>query len=420
MRVFSLPYGSGTVDLFLPRGVKFLGKLSPLDTPGLESFEESFITALRNPVSLRSLKDICSPGDRVAVLVSDVTRSYKTQFFLPLLLDELNRAGVPDEDVFVVFACGAHRPQEKKEQIRILGQEVAERISYMDHDCRNREDHIYMGTSSRGTEVKLNKSVVEADKCILTGLVEYHYYAGFTGGRKSVLPGISAYETIQQNHRLLFKPGATTGRLRGNPVHEDMLEAADMLKPDFLINIVLNAEGDAAGIFAGDYIAAHLEGCNLVEKIYGREIHKKADMVISSPGGYPKDINYYQAHKALDNAFHAVREGGVIILLAECREGLGHEGFLHWFKYSPSRAKEKLLEEFEVVGHNAYSTLLKAEKVHVIMVSSLPEKLSRHLPFQCVDDVEEAVKEAVRLTGASPSAYLMPLAYSTFPVSPGT
>lgn len=417
MSRISLPYGSGALSFTLPRGVKLLGELAPLKIPGLDSFEDSFINALRNPISSKALREVCGPGDRVALLVSDVTRSYSAHVFLPWLLNELNEAGVPDEDIFAVFARGAHRPHTREEQLRILGRETAERISCMDHDCRNMEEHVYMGTSSRGTEVRLNKSVVEADRCILTGLIEYHYYAGFTGGRKSVLPGIASYETIQQNHRLLFNPGATTGRLEGNPVHEDMLEAAGMLKPDFLINIVMNAWGDVAGVFAGNYIEAHLRGCRMVEKVYGRRISGKADIVIASPGGYPKDINYYQAHKALDNAFHAVKDGGTIVLLAECREGLGHEGFRYWFKHTASGAREKLLEEFEVVGHNAYSTLRKAEKARVILVSSLPEKLSKFLPFNCVRDAAGAVEKALEPLD-SPTVYLMPQAYSTFPVNP--
>jgi nickel-dependent lactate racemase len=417
MRLLSLPYGSGTVTLSLPGDVKILGELSPVNAPGVGSFEEAFRRSLRDPIASKGLGDLCSPGDRVALLVSDVTRSYKTSIFLPWLLDELNSAGVPDEDVFVVFARGAHRPQRREEQLRILGREAADRVAYTDHDCRNEEEHTYLGTSSRGTEVRLNESVVEADRCVLTGLIEYHYYAGFTGGRKSVLPGIASYETIQQNHRLLFEPGAGTGRLQGNPVHEDMLEAAGMLRPDFLINLVLNAEGDVADVFAGDYVEAHLEGCRLVERLYGRRISQRADIVIASSGGYPKDINYYQAHKALDNAFHAVKEGGVIVLLAECREGLGHERFPHWFNYTASEAKERLMEEFEVVGHNAYSTLNKAEKARIILVSSLPRRSSRHLPFRCVGDAQDALEEALDLTGDSPSAYIMPRAYSTFPVT---
>ncbi len=420
MSMFSLPYGSGKVNFYLPSNAKLLGELAPLKAPGLKSFEDSFKNSLRHPISSKCLRDICKQGDRVAVLVSDVTRSYKADVFLPWLLDELNATGVPDDDIFAVFACGAHRPQTREEQHRILGREAAERVRYADHGCRNREGHTYVGVSSRGTEVRLNRSVVEADRCILTGLIEYHYYAGFTGGRKSVLPGIASYETIQQNHRLLFEPGAATGRLNGNPVHEDMLEAAGMLGPDFLVNLVLTAHGDVAGVFAGNYVEAHLSGCRLVERLYGRGISRRADIVIASPGGYPKDINYYQAHKALDNAFHAVREGGVIVLLAECREGLGHEGFPHWFTHTVSETRERLLEEFEVVGHNAYSTLAKAEKVKIILVSSLPDSLSRYLPFRCVGDVTEAIDEAVRLSGDSPTVYLMPQAYSTFPVNRGT
>lgn len=204
------------------------------------------------------MRRICKPGDKVAVLVSDVTRRYKTETFFPWLLDELNRSGVKDEDIKIIFARGAHRPQTVEEQRGLLGETVAERVEYCDHDCHDMEELIYLGSTSRGAHIRLNMQAVKADKCILT--VEYHYYAWFTGGRKSVLPGIASHETIQQNHRLLFEPGAMTGKLKGNPVHEDMPEAADMLRPDFLINLVLNASGDVAGVFAGDYKIAHLQG----------------------------------------------------------------------------------------------------------------------------------------------------------------
>jgi nickel-dependent lactate racemase len=400
----------------LPSETRFLGRLVPRNAPALTSLRHSFIVSLREPIASKSLREVCNPGEKVALLVSDVTRRYKTEVFLSWLLNELNLAGIKDDDIFIVFARGAHRPHTREEQIEILGREVARRVSFRDHDCHNQEELSYVGTTSRGTEVRINKGVVEADRCILTGLIEYHYYAGFTGGRKSILPGIASHETIQQNHRLLFKPGSTTGRLKGNPVHEDMLEAAKMVEPDFLANLVLNAAGDVAGIFTGDCVEAHLEGCRFVEKMYGREIPHRADMVIASPGGYPKDINYYQAHKALDNAFHAVREGGVIILLAECREGLGHEKF-NWFKYSAAEAKEKLLEKFDVVGHNVYSTLRKAENAEIIMVSSLPEKLSKYLPFYSAMDIEEALDLAKELLEKSPTVYIMPRAYSTFPIT---
>jgi nickel-dependent lactate racemase len=424
MREFRFPFGRKEVTFNLPKS-QILGEIVPKDIKGIADVESALRTALSNPIQSLRLDQICKPGEKVAIVVSDITRPFPGSLVLPVLLDELNEAGIPDSDIRVVFALGGHRRHTKEEQLQILGENVARRIEHHDSFCEESGDFIKIGTTSRGVQVEVNRRVVEADRKILTGLISYHYYSGFTGGRKAVVPGISSYRTIQANHKLLMNPepgtghnpNACSGKLEGNPVHEDMMEACRMLGPDFLVNVVLNGRKEVLKIVAGDPYAAHREGCRLVESIFGCPIQEKADVVIVSAGGFPKDINYYQAHKALDNAFYATKKGGVIILLADCEEGIGPECYIDWVQIDASQEMERRLRDrFEVAGHNWYTTFAKTQEVRVIFVSSVDPEIVQQLHFIPAATIEEALKMAEEILKPNPSIYLMPQGYLTFPV----
>jgi lactate racemase len=246
------------------------------------------------------------------------------------VLAELNAAGVKDENVTVIFGCGTHRAVKPEEATELLGAEALKRVKTISHCCTD-SDLVHIGiTKTYGNKVRVNRAFAEADIRILLGDVNYHYYAGYGGGRKSVLPAMSCGETIQYNHAMLVNSNARTGILEGNPIHIDMTEAARLAKVDFIVNVVENKKGEIVKAFAGDVEAAFLEGVKLVDEMYQVTIDRRADIVVVSAGGYPADMNLYQAYKGLDNALDAVKRGGVIILVAECLEGHGNQVFYEW------------------------------------------------------------------------------------------
>jgi nickel-dependent lactate racemase len=404
------PYGKG--DVALPCGaLNVLGKLNVAVVPHLVDPIESIRHALEFPINSPNLRAIVEKGDKVAVIVNDDTRVANTSFFLPFLLSEIEAGGVDRNNISIVFANGTHKLLSMETQKHLLGEEIFNNYKIVNHDCNDKKNLVFIGETTRGNKVEINRSVAEADKVVLTGSIVYHFFAGYGGGRKALVPGVAGYNTILFNHRLMLEDGATLGRLRGNPVHEDLMEAVELLKPHFLMNAVLNENKEFLGFFAGDYIMAHEEGCKLVDSAYSATITQTADIVIASCGGYPKDINLYQAQKTLDNAVRAVSPGGVIILLASCPEGLGSVVLEEWLdKYlTPAEIHAALKKNFELGGHKAYALTRLTEKAHIIMVSDISPEIVKKIHYTPASDINEALCLAVRHIGyENPTIYLMP------------
>jgi nickel-dependent lactate racemase len=259
---------------------------------------------------------------------------------------------------------------------------------------------------------------VEADHIVCTGSIVHHYFAGFGGGRKAMLPGVASYETICRNHALMLEPGAEIGKLRGNPVYEDQIEGVEFRRPSFLLNVVLNEKREFLRVFAGDYIQAHLVACEFVDQVYGAPIPQPADLVIATCAGYPKDINVYQLQKTMDNAWVAVRDGGVVIILGECEEGVGSDQYLHWMEEyrTPEKIEEKTRCEFIVGGHKAYAVTRLMKKAQFILVSALDPALARTLLFHPARDMAEALDLASARVGRNPQILLMPQGSLTVPI----
>ncbi|MDI6752995.1 MAG: nickel-dependent lactate racemase [Thermodesulfobacteriota bacterium] len=394
------------------------GELTIKDHPPLQDPGAEIQKAIRNPIRSKPLREIVKAGQTVAFLVNDSTRLANSHVFMPILLNELNAAGIPDRDMFIIFSVGAHRQLSEQEMVSLVGPDVAERVRMYNSNAQDPSQFKYVGTTSRGNDIYFHKLVLEADHVVCTGNIVYHFFAGFGGGRKALLPGVAAYQTICRNHALMLEPGAGLGKLNGNPVHEDQVEATEMLRPSFLLNVVLNEKKEFLKIFAGDYIQAHLEGCRFVEMIYGAEIPKPADLVIAGCGGYPKDINVYQLQKTMDNAWLAVRQGGVVIMLGECIEGVGSEEYLQWMKEhkTPELIEEKIRSDFIVGGHKAYAVTRLMKKAEFILVSGLDADLSRTLLFTPAKDMGEALAMAFAKVGPHPRIILMPQGSLTVPV----
>jgi nickel-dependent lactate racemase len=419
--IIPLPYGHQTLplDLRLLRNQPTI--LAAPDLPAEANPAGAILKALERPVGAPPLRDLVRRGDRVAVLCPDLTRPSGAELYMPVLRSVLNSAGVPDKDITILFTLGLHKPNTPEEKRRIVGDEVASRITMVDNDARDEKAHVFMGATSFKNDVLLNRLAVEADKLILTGTIGYHLFAGFGGGRKAVMPGVAFSKTILYNHMLVlttqvsgWHPRAHASILDGNPAHLDMTEAARMAKPAFLLNTVLNSRHELARVFAGDWLAAFEAGCAFFDQHHAVPVPHKADLVVVSCGGFPKDINFIQSHKTIDYAMHVLRDGGVMIVLAECPAGLGNETFLDWFRYPTAAEFERGLKAsyLQVRGgmnaQTAYSLFCKAQKATIVLVSRLPEDAVRKMGLTPAPSLDAALKTANDRLGGDFRAHVIP------------
>jgi len=412
-----LPYAKTEVCARVPTR-SFLGSIKPKEKPGVSDPAEEIKRALREPIGSETLTDIVKPENKVAIVVDDATRPAPSYLMVPSILEELNIAGVKDEAITVIFGCGTHKAVTDEEAEKLLGETVFNRVKVISHDSKA-QDMVYIGkTRKHGTEVYLNPAFTDADVKILTGDVCFHYYAGYGGGRKSVLPGVSGEQTIKHNHAMLLHQKAKTGILDGNPVHEDMVEGAKLAKVDFILNVVTNGKGEIVKAFAGDLEQAFNEGVKIVDEMYRVPVDRKADIVIVSPGGHPSDVNLFQAYKGLDNALEVIKRGGVIILVAECPEGHGNQVFYDWMvKFKDAKAVEKAIKRnFVVGGHKAYYLMKALQKVQVILVSSMPDYYATNIfKLKTARAVNDALNESFNIVGKKAKVWTMPYGNFTLP-----
>ncbi|MBT1071991.1 nickel-dependent lactate racemase [Pelotalea chapellei] len=415
-----LKYGSASFPLNLPSH-RLAGVIEPaLDLPS---------TSPREIIS-RAL-DECqaiiagfNPGEKVVIVTSDITRYTGSEIYLPLLVERLNRQGIPDKDIQVLIALGIHRSQTSHEHEKILGP-LYGRVKVIDHDCDDPRNLVVLGKTGNGIEVSINRRAVEADRLILTGVIGFHYFAGFGGGRKSVMPGIASRQACMASHFAVLNPLpgsgknplATTGTLENNPVHHAMLEACAMAKPAFIFNTVLSLDKRIIAAYAGHWQTAHEAGCRFYQKHFAYPVDSKADMVIVSCGGFPKDINFIQAHKSMEYASQALCDGGVMILLAECRDGFGNETFFNWFQHKRLDEFEAALRAcYEINGQTAYSTLQKAQRFKVILVSRLSSHQVESMGMMPATSLDEALNMAEGMLPEGWKVLVMPEGGSILPV----
>lgn len=427
MRRFELKYGKGTLGLEIDEA-QLLCEINGRAIPAVPDLAKACRHALDHPIDAPPLRELVRPGERVSIAVSDITRVWqRNDITLPVLLRTLNEAGVPDENVTVIVAVGGHRRNTADEHLEICGQDTCHRVKVVNHDAFDADNMVRLGRTSRGTEVKISRTAMEADRLVLTGGAVYHYMAGYGGGRKSVLPGIASIDTIRQNHLLGLSPELGRGSnpdcasrvRRGNPLHEDMMEIAGFVQPDFLVNIVPNLEDEVAAVFAGNWASAWNAATELVDRIFGIEIDALADIVVASAGGYPRDINLYQTGKAMDNACYAMRPGGTAVILSECLQVRDPQTFFKWFGYPSIAALDAALREcFHLDGWVAMKQLECRLKGQVILVTR-PENVAvlKTAGLSAVDDLDEAMRMAYRACPSSPPKItVMPQASLTLPV----
>ena len=405
----------GATGQRLPEGVfRQIDVLSATLPPLPPSEEAQIARRLARPIGSLPLSRLVGRGDRVAVPISDVTRYSATEKILPHLLRETDAAGVPRDRVTLFVARGTHRPMTDGELRDAIGPEIDSGIRVEQSDPEG--DLLELGRTSRGTRVLVFRPVMEHDRIVLTGTISFHYFAGFGGGRKALVPGCAGRDTAHQSHFRIFLPDgpgkhpmARTGILAGNPVHEDLVEAVAMASPAFLVNTLLTPGKRLFDLVAGHWQKAHEEGCALYARHFRVRVPKRYPLVIASAGGYPKDINLIQSHKALDNAFLATAPGGVLILLAECPDGFGSPAFFPWFRFGdPEPLERALRESYQIYGQTAHAVLVKARACRVILVSALPPPDVEAMGMTPAPTLVEAVRAAKRILGELPVPLVIP------------
>jgi len=414
----ALPYGKSTLTVDVPdENLMKIGLTSELRV--VKNARAEITKNLRKPIGTPPLSSLVGRGKRVAVIVDDYTRPCPDNILLPVILEELSRTGVRKEDIKIISATGLHPPHPDKLE-EVVGREVLEEYDVVYHDAEEPEMTSF-GRTSRGISVKVNRLVGEADFKMSTGLIEPHFFAGFSGGRKSIMPGASAKESIFGNHgyRMIDDPRARAGILEGNPVHEDALEHANRAGLNFIVNVILNRDKRIGKIVAGEPTKAHEIGVEVDRKIVGVRFERKADVTITTNSGYPLDLDLYQTVKGIDTASTITRNGGCIIVASECSNGIGPEKFrkTHSEARSPDEVLSNIREEgpFEAQWQN--QILARVQKDHKIyLVSSLQNRVVEEFMIEPADSVESALDEALREAGRTAKIAVLPEGPAALPM----
>ncbi len=413
MPKFMLPYGETTMEVAAPSS-GYQGTFLPVR----DDVEADSLTlihqALEQPFGSKPLSELVTVGQKVVIVISDLTRPCPSDVMLPPVLAQLNTAGIVDADITIVVALGLHRKMSAAELQEAVGEEIYRRITVLNHDI---DDVITIGTTKRGTLVQVFRPVVEADVRICLGNVEFHYFAGFSGGAKAIIPGIASATTVNANHAHMIKDSAVAASLTGNPVREDLEEGVAMVGVEFILNVVVSETHQIMAAAAGDVTLAHRQLCQYLTQSGMVIMPEKVDIAIVSAGGNPKDINLYQAQKALDNIANVIRPGGIMILLARCEEGFGSSAFEQWL--TSGKSCDQLLadiqQEFILGGHKAAAIAMVAKSIGIYLVSDHGFGESQLVGLELYHDHKQALADAFATVADNPQYAVFPLGASTLP-----
>ena len=409
-------YGNSVQSVEIPEKniIKIL-RANPAPQDAGPGGEEAVREALAHPIGSPALKEILRPGEKIAIMTSDISRPMPTWDVMPALLDELYEAGADPSDITLIFARGSHRGQTEEERKHLAGERAWREIRCIDSDP---EACIHLGTTSRGTPIDIMETVARADRRICVGNIEYHYFAGYSGGAKALFPGVSTPEVIQANHSMMVDERAHAGNMDNNPLRQDIDEAAAVCGIDFILNVVLDEHKKIVHAVAGDVKEAHRAGCAFLDSLYQVEIPEKADIVIVSQGGAPKDANLYQTQKALDNAKHAIKDGGTIIVVGSCHEGMGSAVFEEWMTAAerPEDLIERIRVNFRLGGHKAAAIAQILKRADISLVSEMEPDFVRSIFMEPFDQLEPAFAKAMSKHGPEARIIVMPFGGATLPV----
>jgi nickel-dependent lactate racemase len=394
--------------------------LAPQESSGPPLSDALIGAALDEPIDSPPLEDLITSNDNVLIVVSDATRATGSAQIINLLVRRLIQNGVSAANIAIIFATGIHRPVRADEKIQLLTPFIAQRVRTIDHNAYDSSQLTQVGAMDDGTPIAVNRALREFSKVIITGAVGFHYFAGFTGGRKSICPGLASAQTIEATHMLALdferggrRSGVGSGLLKGNAVHEACESVAAIINPSFAVNVIVDRRGLIEKAFAGPWRTAHERACETYVEEHSLPISEKRGLVIVSCGGTPYDINMIQAHKALDMAAHACLDGGSIILLAECGDGLGRADFLDWFEAADSSALEQRLRTaYQVNGQTAWALLTKAERFKIHIVTRLAIEEVHRMRLIPTDSIERAIS----MVSSNAPGYIMPRGAAVLPV----
>ncbi|MCX8128456.1 MAG: nickel-dependent lactate racemase [Synergistetes bacterium] len=412
----SIPYGNKTIE------AELLDKVIVIeapDMPRLSNEMEAMKVAILNPIGTPRLREIARGKKRVAIVINDITRPCPTELMLDAIMEELEEAGINYANVKLIVATGNHRANTPGEIEQMIGKKWYSKLATINHSAYDESELVYVGMTAKGVPIEVNRHFVEADLRIITGLISPHQGAGFSGGRKSVVPGISSFKTIRVHHSFPIRPRKPSmGWLKGNPFHEEALEGAKLVGVDFMVNVVQNHRKEVVAVVAGDLEKAHLAGVEIARKANTVKISALADVTIVSPGGYPRDVDLHQSQKAIACAEMATKPGGIIILVAECKDGIGKFG--RWLKEASS--PEDVIKRFEEEGytHDASSKdfmLARALCNHKIIVvgANIDPADLKSMFFEVEEDIQNAVAKAISEKGKDALILVFPHASELIP-----
>lgn len=405
------PVGKSSVTVSVPN---LLALVTPRDVPGVADDRAEVRRALENPTGTRRLSELASGKKTAAIVVNDITRPYPGQLLVEEIARELNAGGVKDEDIFLVVAYGMHRANTDEELKKMFGESVVGRFRIVHHNGMDESRLVTVGTTAGGIEVNINKEFAAADVKILTGLITPHQSAGFSGGRKSVLPGISGLKALRKHHSFPIRPTRPSmGWMDGNPFHEEALDAARIAGVDFIVNTIDNAGREMVAAVAGELDAAHRKGVGICASIWNFELPEKADVVIVSPGGYPRDFDLHQSQKACACAELACKEGGEILLCAEVTDGAGKFAKLLRDASDPREVIEKYTREGYTAESTAkaymYARALTSYKIGIACSTLAHDEIEQMfmIPYQTI---EQGIEDALRRYGEGATFIAVPYA----------
>ncbi|MCX5645354.1 MAG: nickel-dependent lactate racemase [Phycisphaerae bacterium] len=415
-----LAYGKTGLDVTVPEGLR-VDIVVPTDVRALSDQAHAVRLALRHPIGLRPLRELVKPSHRVGIVCNDITRATPYQTILPVVLGELSH--VPDDAITLLIATGTHRPNTSEELKTMLGGEIVEKFRIVQNDANDRDLHAPVGTTASGNEVWIHKEYLRCDVRILTGFIEPHFFAGFSGGGKACMPGLALLETVLRNHsaRYIDHPKATWGVTRGNPLWEEIREAARMAGPSFLLNVALNREKQITAVFAGEMNEAHERGCAFVKQHAMAPVRTPYDIVITSNSGYPLDLNLYQSVKGMSAAAQIVKNGGAIIIAADCWDGIPNHGQYKKLLFEaadPSSLLERM-REGDCGGHDSWqahvhASICQKAQVHLFSRNLTDEQIERAMLRPC-RDIPQTVDRLLESYGRDASICVLPEGPQTIP-----
>ena len=404
----SLPYGDSFLKARIPTK-NITSILRTKDIKGLENEREAITNSLRLPIGSPALRDCVNKNDKVVVIVTDNTRPCPDDRLLPPILAELEEK-LPRENITIIVALGLHPPLDKQELAKKLSRDIVENYNVLNHDVNQT---VNIGTTSRGTPVDINTKVVETDFRISTGFIEPHFFAGFSGGRKSIAPGVFSVRSAYKNHSfaMIEHPRTRAGILQGNPLHEDLVEQSKMAKLDFIVNVLLNKQREITHVVAGDPIKAHEKGCEIERNIAGVKVAHKVDITITTNNGAPLDLDFYQTCKGIDTAAQITRNGGILIIASSCCAGVGPEEFraLHASASSPKEVLQKI-KRMEPIGVQWENQILARTQLKndIYLLSGLEDSVVKDMMITSIRTIEEGLEKAFKALGNDAEVAVIP------------